>query len=49
MRCADGDEEAEGEQRSLSGSGLDLVPELEEDEPTVVQPEYERITENTAL
>lgn len=46
---SDGDGEAEGEQRSLSGSGLDLVPELEEDEPTVVQPEYERITENTAL
>lgn len=46
---SDGDGEAEGEQRSLSGSGLDLVPELKEDEPTVVQPEYERITENTAL
>ncbi|XP_056309259.1 rho GTPase-activating protein 17b isoform X3 [Danio aesculapii] len=43
---SDGDGEAEGEQRSLTGSGLDLVPE---DEPTVAQPENEHITENTAL
>ncbi len=43
--CTDGD----GEERSLTGPGLDLVPELEEDETTETLSEDEHQSENTAL
>ncbi|XP_016318842.1 rho GTPase-activating protein 17-like isoform X4 [Sinocyclocheilus anshuiensis] len=44
---SDGD--GDGEERSLMGLGLDLVPELEEDETTETLPEDEHQSENTAL
>ncbi len=45
--CTDGD--GDGEERSLTGPGLDLVPELEEDETTETLSEDEHQSENTAL
>ncbi|XP_016394315.1 rho GTPase-activating protein 17b isoform X2 [Sinocyclocheilus rhinocerous] len=41
--------DGDGEERSLTGLGLDLVPELEEDETTETLPEDEHQSENTAL
>ncbi|XP_016318839.1 rho GTPase-activating protein 17-like isoform X2 [Sinocyclocheilus anshuiensis] len=41
--------DGDGEERSLMGLGLDLVPELEEDETTETLPEDEHQSENTAL
>ncbi len=43
--CTDED----GEERSLTGTGLDLVPELEEDKTTETLSEDEHQSENTAL
>lgn len=43
------DEDGDGEERSLTGLGLDLVPELEEDETTETLPDDEHQSENTAL
>lgn len=43
--CTDGD----GEERSFMGPGLDLVPELEEDESKEKLSEDEHQSENTAL
>ncbi|XP_059413520.1 rho GTPase-activating protein 17-like isoform X1 [Carassius carassius] len=41
--------DGDGEERSLTGLGLDLVPELEEDETTETLPEDANQSENTAL
>ncbi|XP_058624540.1 rho GTPase-activating protein 17b isoform X3 [Onychostoma macrolepis] len=43
------DEDGDKEERSLTGPGLDLVPELEEDETTETLSEDEHQSENTAL
>ncbi len=43
--CTDED----GEERSLTGTGLDLVPELEENKTTETLSEDEHQSENTAL
>ncbi|XP_016343704.1 rho GTPase-activating protein 17-like isoform X1 [Sinocyclocheilus anshuiensis] len=43
------DEDGDVEERSLTGPGLDLVPELEEDETTETLSEDEHQSENTAL
>ncbi|XP_042576757.1 rho GTPase-activating protein 17-like isoform X6 [Cyprinus carpio] len=41
--------DGDGEERSLAGPGLDLVPELEEDKTTETLSEDDHQTENTAL
>lgn len=43
------DEDGDGEERSFTGPGLDLVPELEEDKTTETPSEVEHQSENTAL
>ncbi|KTF90493.1 hypothetical protein cypCar_00002167 [Cyprinus carpio] len=44
-----GRRDGDGEERSLAGPGLDLVPELEEDKTTETLSEDDHQTENTAL
>lgn len=42
-------DDGDGEERSLAGPGLDLVPELEEDKTTETLSEDDHQSENTAL
>ncbi|XP_043091666.1 rho GTPase-activating protein 17b isoform X3 [Puntigrus tetrazona] len=45
----DGDGDGDGKERSLTGPGLDLVPEIKEDETTETLSEDEHQSENTSL